>query len=41
MIVPISAVVSRIKTIVSNIEVHKVWIPGEVRNLTKHRSGHY
>ena len=41
MIVPISAVVSRIKTIVSNIEVHKVWIQGEVSNLTKHRSGHY
>lgn len=41
MIVPISAVVSRIKTIVSNIEVHKIWIQGEVSNLTKHRSGHY
>lgn len=41
MIVPISAVVARIKTIVSNIEVHKVWIQGEVSNLTKHRSGHY
>lgn len=41
MIVPINVVVSRIKTIVSNIEVHKVWIQGEVSNLTKHRSGHY
>ena len=41
LIVPICAVVARIKTIVSNIDVQKVWIQGEVSNLTKHRSGHY
>lgn len=41
MIVPISAVVTRLKTIVSGIAVDKVWIQGEISNLTKHPSGIY
>ena len=42
MVVSVSHVLLRIKTTLEQqLNLHDVWISGEVSNLTKHRSGHY
>ena len=42
MVVSVSHVLLRIKTTLEqHLNLHDVWISGEVSNLTKHRSGHY
>lgn len=40
-VLPVSALVARMKQAVSSIPLAGIWIQGEVSNLTKHRSGHY
>ena len=42
MVVSISSVIARIKNVLTQtMDLDGIWIQGEIRNLTKHRSGHY
>ena len=41
-VVAVSSVLQRIKVILTEtFDFSRVWIQGEISNLTKHRSGHY